>query len=287
MKESAPHTSEDALLDEHLRGGSAVSQRYRELDHAEVPAELDQRVLATARAAVGQSGKAGSFRWKRWSAPVALAASAVLAVTVVIENGLKNEVVLTTPASAPAPRPQAPAEVAEQTFAAEKMVDAQRKREESMRRSASEGPQLQPAPPTVAAPASPPSEPPDTELAKQHVRGNQAFDSSADSTAAVPAEAAAAARAPAMETAEVRAPQRRQREADAPSAAAPASDSFAINQSARGASAAANEADPAAWLERIRELRRQGQADGADLEWRRFLEIHPDYEVAQNDQARP
>jgi len=70
-------------LDEYLKGGSDISQRYRELRREEVPPELDRRVLDEARAAVA-SGGGRSRAWLRWGAPVALAASVILAVTVVM-----------------------------------------------------------------------------------------------------------------------------------------------------------------------------------------------------------
>ena len=73
-------------LDEYLKGGSDISQRYRELGREDVPPELDRRVLDEARAAVAGGGAARSRSWLRWSAPVALAASVVLVVAVVIES---------------------------------------------------------------------------------------------------------------------------------------------------------------------------------------------------------
>ncbi len=78
-------------LDEYLKGGSDISQRYRELGREDVPPELDRRVLAEARAAVAGEGAKRSRSWMRWSAPVALAASVVLVVTVVIESGVQDD----------------------------------------------------------------------------------------------------------------------------------------------------------------------------------------------------
>ena len=78
-------------LDEYLKGGSDISQRYRELDSGEVPPELDRRVLDEARAAVASGNGGRSRSWLRWSAPLALAASVVLAVAVVIESGVQND----------------------------------------------------------------------------------------------------------------------------------------------------------------------------------------------------
>jgi hypothetical protein len=77
-------------LDEYLKGGSDISQRYRELGREDVPPELDRRVLGEARAAAA-SGAGRSRSWLRWGAPLALAASVMLAVTVVIESGPQND----------------------------------------------------------------------------------------------------------------------------------------------------------------------------------------------------
>ena len=47
-------------LDEYLKGGSDISQRYRDLGSEDVPPELDRRVLDEARAAVASGGAARS-----------------------------------------------------------------------------------------------------------------------------------------------------------------------------------------------------------------------------------
>jgi hypothetical protein len=87
-------------LDEYLKanGSSDISQRYRELDREDVPPELDRRVLEAARAAVDDARPSRS--WLRWSAPVALAASLVLVVTVVIESGVQKDATIATQAPA-------------------------------------------------------------------------------------------------------------------------------------------------------------------------------------------
>lgn len=90
---------DDKALDEYLEGGSLVSQRYRELGGDEVPADLNRRVLDEARAAVAKR-PARSRNWMRWSAPVALAASAVLVLSIVIDSGVQNGDVVMAPAPA-------------------------------------------------------------------------------------------------------------------------------------------------------------------------------------------
>lgn len=90
----------DEQLEEYLRGGSDVSRQYRQLHGADVPAVLDRLVLRQAQEAV-KSRPAKSRAWMRWSGPLALAASVVLVVSIVIESGVQDEVYLAAPVSAP------------------------------------------------------------------------------------------------------------------------------------------------------------------------------------------
>jgi len=139
-------------LDEYLKGNSEISRRYREIGSEDVPPELDRRVLDEARAAVA-SGRSGRSRsWLRWSAPLALAASVVLVVTVVIESGVQND-----------------ASFATQQVAADKArVEQLRQLEESklQEQVAQQQPQQErqvrftPEPPATVAPQAPAAPPP-------------------------------------------------------------------------------------------------------------------------------
>jgi hypothetical protein len=99
---------DEQQLEEYLRGGSDVSRQYGQLRSADVPAELDRLVLRQAQEAV-KARPAKSRTWMRWTGPLALAASAVLVVSIVIESGVHQEAKLAAPASEPAYVP--PAEV--------------------------------------------------------------------------------------------------------------------------------------------------------------------------------
>ncbi|MBM0107583.1 hypothetical protein JM946_22810 [Steroidobacter sp. S1-65] len=81
--------ADEQQLEHYLKGDSRVSRRYRELPGVEVPPSLDRLVLGRAQEAV----KHRSSRpvWVRWSAPFAVAASAVLALAIVIETGVRDE----------------------------------------------------------------------------------------------------------------------------------------------------------------------------------------------------
>lgn len=92
---------DEQQLEEYLRGGSDVSKQYRQLQSSDVPAELDRLVMRQAQEAV-KSRPAKSRTWMRWTGPLALAASAVLVVSIVIESGVHKETYLSAPASAPA-----------------------------------------------------------------------------------------------------------------------------------------------------------------------------------------
>ena len=91
---------DEQQLDDYLRGGSDVSRQYRQLHGSTVPPELDRLVLRQAQEAV-KSRPAKSRAWMRWTGPLALAASAVLVVSIVIESGVHKETKLTVPAAAP------------------------------------------------------------------------------------------------------------------------------------------------------------------------------------------
>jgi hypothetical protein len=132
-------------LDEYLKVGSVISQRYRELGSDDVPPELDRRVLEEARAAVAGGSGARARSWLRWSAPLAVAASVVLVVTVVIESGVQNDASFAT----------------QQVAADEARVEQQRQVEKPKLREIAQQPaqerssQFALEPPAVMAPQAP------------------------------------------------------------------------------------------------------------------------------------
>jgi hypothetical protein len=111
---------DDKMLDDFLKGGSPYSQRYQELPADEVPLELDAAILSASRQA---SVAKPLQRWRRWSVPVAVAATIVLAVAIVIDTPMKQaSVSLPQPAAAPAVEQDAPALKAEREISG--VVDA-------------------------------------------------------------------------------------------------------------------------------------------------------------------
>jgi len=77
----------DKLLDEYLSGTTPYSQRYRRMHAEEVPPELDSAVLRRAKQGAAQGN---AQLWRRVGPPLAVAATAVLAVTVVMRSNLET-----------------------------------------------------------------------------------------------------------------------------------------------------------------------------------------------------
>lgn len=65
----------DEELEQYLKGGTTLSRRYRDASREKAPTELDEQVLALARAETRRKP-----RTNRWLPSLALAASAILAV---------------------------------------------------------------------------------------------------------------------------------------------------------------------------------------------------------------
>jgi hypothetical protein len=307
-------------LDEYLKGGSDISQRYRELGGDAVPPELDRRVLAEARAAVAGAGAARSRSWLRWSAPVALAASVVLVIAVVIESPVQDETLAIQPASEHS--------YADQYKMQEESAQARQRESES---------QLTAEQPPAAAPAAVrPAAPPRASVTKAEakradsavveevtVSAEASQPSFATSPVAVDtatldsAEALLAAErpAPAMRTQstsarneidravgvaadssaraddasqlqEVQITGSRQRRTQGRTAGPRNTISGSAFETRPAADADAEQSDPAKWLEEIRDLRRAGKTVEADAAWERFREVFPDFPVAQDDVAR-
>lgn len=307
-------------LDEYLKGGSDISQHYRELGRDEVPPELDRRVLEAARTAVASDGAKRSRSWLRWSAPLALAASVVLVVTVVIESGVQKDAMLAPPSPA-AERTRDAAEQESSKLNAAKL-DQEPASPPAQEQFVQEAP-LTVVSETVHMPAAAPASLPPPSLAKAESKraSNGAFaaseevreDAPASKKAQVAAERPAPSLAPQVETTAAR------NEVDRVDAQPEADDSAevgevaatssrarratgrtagprnTISSSAAGAALAgemrsaadeAQRADPDKWLEEIRDLRRAGKAGDADREWKLFREAFPDFRVADDDLAR-
>lgn len=306
-------------LDEYLKRGSDVSARYRELGSDDVPPELDRRVLAAARDAVANEGARRSRSWLRWSAPVALAASLVLVVTVVLEGGLQEQKTVALP--------QAPAEVrqepsVEPAIAASddkahadderKLADELRKQQGvdssynvPLQNSPQPAREFAPPPAPLVAPAPAASTVAKAEAERMKsaapvqevvVTGQSRRDEERFATSPVTAvtreEVGAAGQTSpeadsSQDVQEVSVTGMRRRATGRTAGPRNTISTNASRGETRPASdEQADRSDPQAWLEEIRELRRAGKTADADREWLRFREEFPDFPVAADDLAR-
>lgn len=304
-------------LDEYLKGNSDVTQRYRELGRDEVPPELDRRVLAAAREAVANERAQRSRSWMRWSAPLALAASVVLVVTVVLERGVQDETVPLQQSAAEvahvrsdvAPTDKAANAVEEESKRAEEVAQEYAREVQTVRQQSSEEalakavsktkaenqPSFAPPPPKITV------ETQSLSSARQSVVQESPVTAASEVPAAAPAVQAQEQGLAANDSIE-----RSEVEADSSTAVqevavtgsrnrrvtgrAGPRDTISTGSFANASRPAADEqrepSDPQAWLEDIRAMRRAGKSAEADREWERFRAAFPDVQVADDDLAR-
>jgi hypothetical protein len=260
---------DDPGLEDYLRRESAVSQRYRELEADDVPPQLDAAVIARARAAIATSEPSKRKpTWMKWAAPLALAASAVMVVAIVLEVGVQDEVRVQAPqvdstASEPPPLVYvAPPDVLEEAPRAEMAPVAPA-----------------PAPPAESAPAK-----------KSEARKVTSEVAPADSRVTTDLSRANAP-TPQFASSALDSARGNAEVTDVP-AAASRSTPITVTSAPAAAPAPAPTAQvprlpPEAWLESIRTLRREGKVIEADQQWREFRESYPQFEVSETDLARP
>ena len=279
---------DDKAFEQYLKRESAVSQQYRSLHEGEPPSHLDDNVLAQAERAVQSQTMQKSRRWRKWSVPVALAASTLIAVSIVLESGMQHEVTSSAPVATPMKAQTEASETADANAARE--VDeaaAEAKRSEDLSERIVHVEPLTSAPasamdaeafapdPVLAAKAERAARAPmpveEEPRAKEKANGQGEGISEASAHEPMP-QYSIASRAP---EAASPASMRREHRMAAPSSAAP---DQAKLQSTR---------DPEQWLRDIRELRTAGETEEADRQWKEFETAFPDYAVAENDLARP
>lgn len=261
---------EDQAFDEYLNRGSRLSSRYRELEMDEVPAEVDARVLADAQRAV-RAKPGAAARWRRWAPPVAIAASAVLAISVVLDGSVQREAAMVAPAQ-DASAPAAEQVQADSIAPAEAPVAAAAEVHES-KASAQSGaaePALEARAPKAAEPQS---------VAPAPAMDARVFESPQAEVSSLPS--------PREPEAVLSVTQSRAAELEKRSAARREAQGQRVLADEAYAAPDEEDVDPAAWLERIRKLREAGDHERANVEWRKFLERFPHHEVAPDDLARP
>lgn len=283
--------ADEQQLDEYLKGDSSVSWHYRQLHGADVPPELDRLVLRRAEDAV-KSRSPERPAWLRWSAPLAVAASAVLVLSIVIETGVRDETAIVT-AAAPAMqgKRERAADEAEVNPASEEKVSEP----------------AAPPPAEIDAPSALRLEAPSLEARRAAAPKVDAPQSVEQTSPAPPPVSAPTAAITAPEPALVDSGEDTAREEELPASTSQRMLRGQQNQAAGprdtvatpGASAEQAYSrpisadmppriysDPEAWLKDIRRLREENKQEEADREWRRFRAAFPKYEVAETDLAR-
>lgn len=274
LRDEAP--ADEQQLDEYLQGDSSVSRQYRQLYSAEVPSELDRLVLRQAEDAVKSRPARGRPAWVRWTAPLAVAASAVLVLSIVIESGVRDETAVLH-----APQPTTAESEAEAPMIAEQAAPAASVKapiapsfETPIETTTAER-LANRATPQQMAPAPPPPAEAENQTTITSGRVSRAQEEAKRALNVAAAEDVIrmqkAAADEALREQERSAPQRAySRPIKAPPVAAPAR----------------IYTDPEEWLRNIRELRKENRQEQADREWRRFRDFFPNYEVAETDTAR-
>jgi hypothetical protein len=294
----------DESFEVYLQRGSVVSESYRALEHEQPPGQLDASVLGQAQAALQERSTRKYRQWKKWTVPVALAASTVIAVSIVLESGMQHEV--RSAASVGMLEGESRAvgseRVAQPTEAAPATSSSAANNVSSDQTISSESASTQ-APSPQSSPAQNPSEPRDSAqeqffaLDAPSVSPPQAtVNSEADGLASTAnAEKEEQKAGIAHDSALARTQRAKRDEPAARSAAAPASRSVNseiaaerdLSVSAKQSAAPTPLSSPEAWLELIRDLRKAGKIADADREWRAFNAAYPDFDVAPDDVARP
>lgn len=290
---------EDKGLDEYLRRESTVSQRYRELEADDVPPELDAAVLAQARAAIAQRASRKPT-WMKWGAPLALAASAVMVVAIVLEVGVQDEVRMPLPQveqapvsertpeayvveqmiqEAPPPVPMSPASDTQTEMVMDEPIDRALKE----RREVAQ-PQ---APAAGLAPQESAAKSPEVKAVDSVVREPLEQVASDAVKRDAPAEPVVTQAANSEERDAAQRAQSEDRQFKRTAAQRVVAPAPVATATQAPAAAAGPRLQPDVWLERIRELRREGKAIEADEQWREFVKAYPQYEVSETDAARP
>jgi hypothetical protein len=277
--------TDDTAFEEYLKRGSVVSQQYRSLQEVEPPSHLDKSVLAQAERATQSQTMRKSRLWKTWSVPIALAASTLIAVSIVLESGMQHEIT----SSAPFPAQKAEVDAPETADA-----NAARAPDETAEaeRSADLNATIVHVETTVSAPApamEAPADAPDPVLAAKAERAASApmpveeeRRAQEQIVALEQANAEAEGSEPVAQYSVTRpAPQIIQPAAKRSERRAAASSAAVADQPRQLAR------DPEEWLRDIRELRTAGETQEADRQWKEFEIAFPDYNVAEDDSARP
>lgn len=307
------NASEDNDLSEYLSGDTKVSRRYRAIEADEIPAELDRFVHAQSRADIASTSltianvtslPARSSRlllWRRIGTPVALAASVVLVVSILLDKDVKDGLVPVPnvePLSASSTPPiDLPVETSESKAVDVVTPESTAKPVAVTRRQRTNVPSA--APPLRAKAVEP------AVLNEVVVTGFVIQSRVEDSP--LPVEVFSSDEPPTSSANRSRTNARRSHEATGLEEVMVTAQKRSATPNAGGGPRGTippasfsprepteaelekqyREANPMEWLIFIRELRASGNSRKANREWRRFVKAHPTYPVADTDAARP
>lgn len=287
MSEPTDKQVSEEQLNEYLQGDSLVSRQYRQISADEVPTELDHQVLRQAHDAVKAPSTQGR-RHLRWAAPLALAASAVLVVSIVIETGVQHDVVMTgepittstTQDGSESLRDEAAGNAAGSESEAPEALQARQAEKQEVRGELKPSAPVDAEAPSIAAremarerapAAAPPPPAQAVESISKQERPSTAISQSADREPRSLNLYSAPSETPAVSSED---------KAEAARAGAMSSEQRAQR------SLISMHMDPERWLQHIRDLRKENRQVEADSEWRRFRQMFPDYSVSDADVAR-
>ncbi len=250
---------------------AALSRRYREASEAAdmaPPPALDARILAAARAAVQPPPRPARPWWQRLTLPVGIAATTLLAVMLSLtvqrqtpETLERERTESKAPAAADAPRESPPQTQASPAAArADSAPPAPAGRAE--REPAVAGKK------TIAAPAAPAAMP--APAAQPEIAAPPPAPALSNEAATVSSRLKAEAAADRAQETEARAPLQKAAPA---AAAAPARPGIAKGEVLTPVQA---------WIEEIRELRRQGREDEATRRLAEFRKAYPGYALPED-----
>lgn len=299
----------DRAFDEHLKRGSVLSEQYKSSAKDEVPPELDHKILLQARAAVEDEEKhrvaTHASWWLKWNKPLALAATLMLAFTVVYRVGHQSIEQLATRGTPILDKQKEAAPVSQYKIAtkidqpqpaagaAAQALPSEPKREQALAHAAPSDHKpvvrersyvIQNIAPAGAAPAQSATADviaPKAPLAADHVESRGMVAKKANTpTVNTPQEEKAVVidsiNAEDIGTLpDANVAQTLQRVPG-----------IAISGSSAAAQLKKSSSDPEKLLQHIRDLRKQGKQQEADQAWQAFRKDFPDYPVATDDTAR-
>jgi hypothetical protein len=277
------NTPEDTRGNDQEHRDAQLSERYRELESDAIPPALDAAVLALAQEEIDNTNR--SRRWRKWAPPFALAASAILAVSILFYSGGERATLNTPPVASHEGVASMADKRAEDQVSATNTAKSTQLELQPMMAPRAVGPRAENEP-VVPLERSAATSPLPTESMSAPAQPNR------DQKVLQASQAAPVAKlkSEAEERTRIARPAQfanaNTAAAAAPPAAAPSAPAVAGElKKTAGELDAAGAAQQ--WLQDIRKLRADGKIEEANRQWQEFRKAFPDYAVPDTDAARP